>query len=136
MERDPHPCNLLGLAALMGELGISVPPLWATHLILDRITPFPVNTPNCSHPTRGQKIPCDPLGNLKSSPSHLAPGGGNPSLPGSVPAPWPMLPFLLLSTPGSLFIYIGITNQEVNSWNYFPTTRCHMHPEASVAILR
>lgn len=80
-------------------------------------------------------MPRDPLGDLKTSGSYLAPGGGA-LLPGSVPAPWPMLPFLFLSTPHSLLIDIGITNQEVNNWNRLPTIRSQMYPEASVAILR
>lgn len=42
-------------------------------------------------------------------------GGGDTSVPGSVPAPCPMLPFLPLSANGSLLIHIGTTHQEVYS---------------------
>lgn len=120
----------------MGHLGISVLPLWATYLLLYRITSFPASTPNCSHSTRRQKMPRDPLGDQKNQciPSHS--WGGGAFIARLSPCSLAHADILLQSTPHSLLIDIGITNQEVNSWNCIPTIRSQMCPEASVAILR
>lgn len=72
-------------------------------------------------------MPCDPLREPKK---HYVPSsswGVEPSLPGSIPAPWPMLPFLPLGTPGSLLIGIGTTSQEVN---YLELPSYHMLSDA------